>query len=253
MLPISCFIIAENEERCIGEVIDSAKTICNEIIVVDSGSTDTTLHIAKSLGAKTLFREWSGYGDQKRFAEDQCLNKWLLNLDADEVLSQELQDEIKQLFTNGEPKQSLYKIKVTTVYPGERKPRWLAEHNDVIRLYDKTVARFPKHPTWDAITAPRGLNVGLLKSPCFHFSSPGLDHYVNKFNRYTTLQAKKTPIKNPHYLLIKLILGFPVDFFKAYIIKRHFTGGTYGFILAFTHAFSRFLKVAKMIEHLKFK
>ena len=245
---LSVFVITLNESRCIRQVIEAAKALADEIIVVDSGSTDDTVEIARQAGARVLHHDWPGYGPQKRYAEEQCRNDWLLNLDADEVLSPELIEEIQALFANGGSPMPMYRIKITTVYPGDDRPRWLAEHNDVIRLYDRRVARFPDHPTWDAIDPPQGMEVGLLKAPCYHFSSPGLHHYVDKFNRYTSLQTEKQKLKPCPVLVLRLLFGFPVDFFKAYILKRHITGGMYGFVLAFGHAYSRFLRNAKMLE-----
>jgi len=251
-LPLSVFIIACNEERCIGQVIDSVRDLASEVVVVDSGSTDRTCDIARERGAEVLCNPWPGYGQQKRFGEDHCSQRWLLNLDADEVLSPALRDEIRALFAAGTPPLGLYRLKVTTVYAVHRRPRRGAEYNSVIRLYDRQLARFPDHPTWDAIVPPPGVSVGELQAPCWHYSSPGLAHYVDKFNRYTTLQAKEQRLKPYPVLLAALLFGFPLDFLKAYLLKRHITGGSYGFVLAVSHAYSRFLKNAKMLEiHLK--
>ncbi|MES9966728.1 MAG: glycosyltransferase family 2 protein [Sedimenticola sp.] len=247
-LPLSVFIISLNEQRCIGQVIDSVEGLADEVIVVDCGSTDKTCEIAEEKGTRVVFNEWPGYGQQKRFAEEQCKNRWLLNLDADEVLSPELAGEIRSLFSRGEPEKSMYSMKVTTVYAFDNSPRMFSEYNNVIRLYDKEVVRFPDHPTWDAITPPDGMAAGQLEAPCLHYSSPGLDHYVSKFNRYTTLQADKQKRKSYWLLSLRLLFGFPIDFFKAYILKRHIFGGMYGFILSVSHAYSRFLKYAKMLE-----
>ncbi len=247
-LPLSVFVIAHNEERCIGAVLEVARALSDDLVVVDSGSTDRTVEIAEAAGARVFHHDWTGYGPQKRFAEEQCRHDWLLNLDADEVLSPELIEEIRTLFAEGEPPLPTYRIKTVTVYPGDNKPRWLAEYHNFIRLYDRRVARFPDHPTWDAITPPKGTGVGLLQAPCYHFSSPGLHHYVDKFNRYTTLQADTQPLKPYPVLAARLLLGFPLDFLKAWLLKRHFTGGLYGFVLAFSHAYSRFLRNAKMLE-----
>jgi glycosyltransferase involved in cell wall biosynthesis len=89
MTGFSCFIIAKNEARRIGEVIASVRDLADEVIVIDSGSTDGTQQIAQDLGARVIFNEWPGFGPQKRFGEDQCRNDWVLNLDGDEVLSDE--------------------------------------------------------------------------------------------------------------------------------------------------------------------
>ncbi|MES9963903.1 MAG: glycosyltransferase family 2 protein [Candidatus Sedimenticola sp. 20ELBAFRAG] len=247
-LPLSVFIIALNEERCIGKVIDSVQGLASEVIVVDSGSTDATCEIAEQKGARVIFNPWPGYGQQKRFAEDQCSNQWLLNLDADEVLSEELAREVVSLFKQGEPPLKMYNMKVTTVYAFDAAPRMFSEYNNVIRLYDKSVVRFPDHPTWDAITPPAGHQAGQLEAPCLHYSSPGLDHYVSKFNRYTTLQAETQKLKPYWVVVIRLLIGFPFDFLKVYILKRHVFGGMYGFVLSVSHAYSRFLKYSKMLE-----
>ena len=99
-LPISCFIIAKNEADRISKTIESVIDIVDEVIVIDSGSTDGTQNLAKELGCKVFFNKWSGYGPQKRFGEDCTKNEWLLNLDADEYLSHEIKSEILQTFEN---------------------------------------------------------------------------------------------------------------------------------------------------------
>ncbi len=98
-VPISVFIITKNEGDRIGQVIKAASQIASEILVIDSGSSDDTCKIALKLGASVLFNEWKGYGPQKIFAESRCKNKWILNIDADEELSPELCDEIKEIFS----------------------------------------------------------------------------------------------------------------------------------------------------------
>ncbi|MEW7982749.1 MAG: glycosyltransferase family 2 protein [gamma proteobacterium symbiont of Phacoides pectinatus] len=246
--PLSVFIITKNESRCIGKVIDSVKEIADEVVVVDSGSSDETCQIAALKGAKVIHHSWVGYGAQKRFSEEQCCNDWLLNLDADEVVSENLRDEIEGLFRSGRPALNMYSIKVTTVYSVHDKPRIFAEYNRVIRLYDRRRVRFPDHPTWDSITPPKHCQVGNLKGVCFHYSSPGLDHYVSKFNRYTTLQAETLKGKPNWVLMLMMVLAMSIDFIKSYFFKRHVTGGGYGFVLSVTYAYSRFLKRAKQYE-----
>ena len=98
-LPISVFIIAKNEADRIATTIGSVREWVDEVIVIDGGSTDETIAVAKENGAKVEYNQWAGYGLQKRFGEDLCQNNWLLNLDADEEISQELAQEIQELFT----------------------------------------------------------------------------------------------------------------------------------------------------------
>lgn len=247
-LPLSVFIIACNQEQRIGQVIDGIRELANEIIVVDSGSSDNTCAIATAKGARVIYNPWPGYGAQKRFAEDQCSEQWLLNLDADEIATPGLRDELRELFTNGLPDKPCYRIRIVTVYPHHNKPRWLADYNSVIRLYNRNVVRFPDHPTWDAIEPPGDTTVTELKHGCWHYSLPSLEFYVRKFNTYSTLQANSQKLKSYPMLLLNLTLGLPVDFLRTYILKRHFTGGSYGFVFSVSRAYARFLKNAKMLE-----
>ena len=123
-LSLSVFIIALNEADRIGDVIRSVGDLATDLLVVDSGSRDGTVELARSLGARVLHRDWDGYGPQKRFAEEQCRNDWLLNLDADEVVSPELAAEIRRLFADG-PDRDAYRIGIAETFPGEVRPhRW---------------------------------------------------------------------------------------------------------------------------------
>ena len=116
MTPVTCTIIAKNEVDRIARAIESVRGLVDEILIIDSGSTDGTQALAESLGARVVFNEWVGYGQQKRFAEDQARNDWILNLDADEWLSDQLRAELFGLLATP-PKVSTYKMRVTIVYP----------------------------------------------------------------------------------------------------------------------------------------
>ena len=252
VLPISVFIIAKDEADRIPLTIESVRDWVDEVIVIDSGSADDTVAVAEALGARVEFREWTGYGPQKVFGESLCRNDWLLNLDADEVITPALRDEIAALFAAGPPPAPLYRIKMTTVYPHHEAPRLLAEYKNIIRLYDRRVASFPDHPTWDAITPPAGAAVGQLHAPCLHYTWRDVGHYMEKINSYSSMQAEHQPLKPFWFLVIQLVLGIPLDFIKAYLLRRHFTGGSFGVIVSGMFVISRFLKNAKMIErHLR--
>src|SRR5256885_10385490 len=110
-LPISAFIIAKNEADRIGRAILSVRDWVDEVIVIDSGSADDTVKVAESLGARTTFNAWRGFGPQKVFGESLCRNRWLLNLDADEELTQAGAEEIRALFARGEPDDKVFAIR----------------------------------------------------------------------------------------------------------------------------------------------
>ncbi len=117
-LPISCFIIAKNEEARIGSCIASVIDWVDEVIVVDSGSSDRTVDIARQAGAKVVYKEWLGFGQQKRFGESLCRNPWVLNLDADEIAPPDLKHELRQIFNSNETEFAAYRLPVHIVYPG---------------------------------------------------------------------------------------------------------------------------------------
>lgn len=248
--PISCFIIAMNEADRIEATLKSVSGWVDEIIVIDSGSTDGTQDIARQYHAKVIENDWQGYGQQKQFGENQCRNDWLLNLDADEVLSPELAMEIRSLFAIGKPKAAFYKMRLKTVYPGEEKPRLWADYHNYIRLYDISQGRFAFSAAHDTVD-PKGHKVIQLKEPAWHFSHRSLSHLIQKTDGYTNLQITTKNPKSRLYLLIRLFSEFPLQFIKYYFIRRHFTGGITGISHAVALAFSRFARIAKMLEQQK--
>ena len=141
MLPVSVFIIAKNEADRIGATIRAVRDLTDDLVVVDSGSTDGTQAVAEELGARVIFNAWPGYGLQKRFAEDQCRHPWLLNLDADEEVSPELRAELHALFAQGEPPCQAYGIRIAETYPGEGAPHPLAYRIAPVRLYRRDSGR----------------------------------------------------------------------------------------------------------------
>jgi glycosyltransferase involved in cell wall biosynthesis len=135
MIPVSVFIIAKNEADRIGDTIKAVRHLTDDLVVVDSGSTDATRTVAAALGARVIENPWPGYGLQKRFGEEQCRHTWLLNLDADEVVPPDLATEIEALFARGEPEAQAYRIRIAEIFPGEAKPHPLAYALAPVRLY----------------------------------------------------------------------------------------------------------------------
>ena len=152
-LPLSCFIIARDEADRIGATIRSVRDWVGEVLVVDSGSSDDTVAVAEVLGARVLSHPWQGYGPQKRFAEACCGFDWLLNLDADEVVTPALRQEIVALFRNGPPPLAGYRLRVADVYPGQSRPRPFAYSYRIVRLYDRRRARYALSLVHDRVAA----------------------------------------------------------------------------------------------------
>ncbi|PHR57595.1 MAG: glycosyl transferase [Robiginitomaculum sp.] len=246
-LPLSCFIIAKNEADRIAQTITSVTNLASEVLVIEQGSTDDTVRVAEQAGAKVFHNEWSGFGQQKRFAEQQCTHDWVLNLDADEVLSDELITEIRQLFAKGTPPIAGYRFRQVTVYPGRLRPRLWADGHNYIRLYDRTRMRFANSASHDAVE-PKDHPIGQLSQIALHYSWRSLSHLAEKYDLYTDLQATTLKPKPVWILGLRLLTEFPLHFIKTYWVHRHFTGGWHGFAASVIIAWSRQQRIVKLLK-----
>jgi glycosyltransferase involved in cell wall biosynthesis len=244
---LSCCIITQDEGDRIERCILAAQGIVDEIIVVDSGSTDDTVSKAKSLGAKVVFHAWDGYGPQKRYAEDCATHDWILNLDADEVITAELSREIETLMRSPETLLPAYRFRQVTVYPGHDRPRLWADFHNFVRLYDRRRVRFRDSRVHDTVDTGE-YSIGQLSGIALHYSWRTLGHVRTKLEKYTDLQAKE--LKKPRWLiLMRLPLEYPILFFRYFVLRRNFTGGWFGFRVAHEIARARTRRLIKMLKH----
>lgn len=256
MHPISAFIITKNEEARITKAIASIKDLVDEVLVIDSGSTDKTVEIAKKLGAKVIHNDWPGYAAQKAFGENKCKHKWILNIDADEELTPALREEIDALFREGRQEEyKSYRINFVIMHRLDTKPRFLAPANTFIRLYRKDFASFKnsmEFTTRDAVTLNDGQkekgNVKVLKGPAYHYSGTSIEQLVAKANFYSSEQAKDMVANGRIPSKARIYGEFFIFFFKAFFIRRYFVFGYNGFVDSFIFAFARFLRMAKTRE-----
>ena len=249
-LPISVFLIAKNEADRIGPTIAAVRGLTDDLVLVDSGSTDGTVELARSLGARVVEHEWCGYGPQKRFAEDQCRHDWLLNVDADEVASPELAAEIKGLFNGSGPDRDAYTVPIAEVFPGEKRPHRVAYTLHPVRLYRRSRARYSPSRVHDRVVLEPGVSLGRLRGRIHHFSIRSLGHEIAKLNRYSDEQADDLAARRVRLSRLRVFLELPGAFIKAYFGRRHFVRGTYGFLIATNYAIARHLRVAKHFERL---
>ncbi len=253
---ISAFIIAKNEEKRIEKAISSIKDIVDEIIVIDSGSTDNTVKLAKSLGAKVVYNEWPGYVKQKSFGEGLCKHDWILNIDADEELSPELKTEISKIFVSkSEEQYKAYRINFVIMHRKDKHPRTFAPSNSFIRLYRRDFASFKnsiEFSTRDAVTLNDDMkeqgNVFQLSGPAYHYSGVSIEQLVNKANFYSSEQAKDMLLNGRKPTKARVYAEFLIYFFKAFFIRRYFIFGYHGFVDSLIFAFARFLRLSKARE-----
>jgi glycosyltransferase involved in cell wall biosynthesis len=248
MLPLSVFIIAQNESDRIGETIRAVRHLTDDLVLIDSGSTDGTQAVAAELGARVIYHPWPGYGPQKRYAEEQCRHTWLLNIDADEVLPPELASEIEALFADGGPSLDAYKVRIAEIFPGEGAPHPLAYALAPVRLYRRDRGRYSSSLVHDRVDLSPGARVGSLKGIIHHKSVRSLGDQIDKLNRYSDQQAVDLEIRGISIPTWRVFVEFPAAFLKAYVGRRHFVRGTYGFLTAMNYAIARHLRLAKHYE-----
>lgn len=244
---ISCYIRTLNEERKIGDVIRAAFKVCSEVVLVDSKSTDRTREIAENEGARVAEQDWLGNGFQKRVGEELCTHDWLLDLDADEIVSDELADEINKLFAHGEPPARIYKLPMAVVIPSG--DIW---HTDVqskrAKLYNRRTFRMPEHKAWDQFTIPSDMNAPLLQGSLYHYAFADLGHLLQKQNSWSTLGAAEGKLKPRWSLIIRILFGLPVYILRHYFHRKLWKYGTYGFAYTVIIAFGRWMRDVKMLE-----
>lgn len=230
----------------IGSVVAAALTVAREVIVIDCGSTDQTVAIAEGLGARVIQQSWLGNGFQKRVGEDACQYDLVLDLDADEIVSPELAQEIIALFEAG-TLAPINALKLVTVAP-VGKP-WL-NHAIVYRnkLYDRRVVRQPAHAAWDQFDVPKSATVKRLDGALFHYSYRDLTQVIDKFNSYSLLRSRSGKKRSRRAAALRIVFGLPVYFVKHYFQRGHYKNGVYGFAIAMISAFGRWLSDAKTYE-----
>ena len=247
-MKLSVYLITKNEDQRLNKTLAQAAKVADEILVVDSGSTDDTLNIAKKFGAKTIHHDWHSYCDQKHFAEQQCANDWVLMLDADEVLSEELVEEINRL-KSGVPEFNAYQIKIVNMFPQDEMPRRFAHSFKPVRLYNRKFASMPKDLyNKDRVNVAKGQKIGKLKNHIHHFCILTLEQATNKYNIHSSELVKTLAAEKRKVSKLRIFTEFPRQFLHYYIGKRYCLLGTQGYIQALVLANFRFLKIAKYYE-----
>jgi glycosyltransferase involved in cell wall biosynthesis len=245
-LSISVYIVAKNEADRIGRAIRSVVHWVDEVIVVDSGSTDDTVAVAEQAGARACSRAWTGYGPQKRYAEDQCRNDWLLMLDADEEVSPALAAEIQEIFRLP-VNVDAFRMRVTDILPGERRPKWFAYSYEILRLYNRKHGRCSNHVYQDRVVI-EGNNLGELDGRIWHHSFRSWESHVAKLNFYTSQVAQDRVHRRIKLLRLRLFTEFPLQFLKVYLGRRFCLRGSQGLAMSLTVAYLNLLRLLKTAE-----
>lgn len=231
----------------IRRTLESVLPVADEVVVVDSGSTDQTAGICRELGCRVIVRPFDGYGMQKQFAVDQASHDWILSLDADEVVTPALRDEIRALLSSPDSLTFAgYRIPRSLVYLGRVLRHGGAGGERLLRLFDRKKGRFTPAAVHEEIVCDAP--AGDLKGELMHYSYRDLSHHLEKLNHYSSLAAGGYRTSGRRFSSLLTALRFPVSFFIFYILKGGILDGYPGFMWSFMAGVYGTLKVAKSRE-----
>jgi glycosyltransferase involved in cell wall biosynthesis len=241
MMKISATIITHNEERNLPRAIESLRC-ADEIVVVDSGSTDRTVELAEKLGARVIDSPWPGYAKQKNFATERAQHDWILSLDADESLSEALEAEIWRLKKAG-PQYDAYTMPRLARYLGKwiRHSGWYPDRK--VRLYHRAKGAWTGDFVHESIKVDGA--IGHMEGNLLHFTCDSLSEHIKTLDRYTTLAAEQIVANQKEVTWARLIGEPPWTFFNTYVLKAGFMDGVEGLAIANMAALYNFLKYAK--------
>ena len=240
---LSAVIITRNAAAQLGACLESVR-FADEILIVDSGSTDTTREIAQRHNARVLHQDWLGYGKQKQFAVEQAANDWVLCLDADERVSAPLAHRIQEALRK--PDRFAYDMPRCNRFMG----RWLRHGEGYpdpnLRLFHRGHARWSDDPIHEHVVTTG--TVGRLDGDLLHETETTIAEYLEKQNRYTTLQAERLHAAGKRVGAARLVLSPLGRFIKFYFLRRGFLDGVPGLVHIAIGCFNSFMKYAKLMQ-----
>ncbi|WP_331775635.1 glycosyltransferase family 2 protein [Sulfurospirillum sp. 1612] len=230
---LSIVILTFNSQKYLHDVLQSA-LFADEVLLLDSGSTDETLNIAKTFpNVKIVTQTWLGFGKQKQAGVEASLNDWVFVLDSDEIITEKLKDEI--IATCKKPKHKAYTVPRLNYFFGKPIKRCGLYPDATLRLFDKRFAKFSEDDVHEKVITNE--KVGKLTHHMLHLAYSNIEEFINKQNRYSSLNKKSN--------LFKAIASPYWTFFKIYILRLGFLEGKAGYIIAKLYAQYTFWKYIK--------
>jgi glycosyltransferase involved in cell wall biosynthesis len=242
---ISATVITKNEEANIERCLLSLD-FADEIVVVDSESTDRTVEMARKHTSRVLVNKWPGHIQQKNYAIEQTSNQWVLSLDADEEITPGLRQEILELRSRSFDGRDGFYLPRRSIFMGRwiQHCGWYPDYH--LRLFDKSKGRFGGVNPHDKVVL-KG-RTACFKNPIKHYTYPSLDYYMKRFNSYTSIAAAELGNRGKRFSLLKMIFSPPAAFIKMYFLKAGFLDGVEGLVLCTLSAYYVLLKNLKLWE-----
>lgn len=250
-MALSLAVITYNEEENIVRLLDSLINIVEEIIIVDSFSTDNTKEICiqKYPQVKFFEKKFNGYGEQKNYALSLCSNEWILFLDADEVPDENLKESIQKIIFSENSKFNVYNVKFKN-HLGIHLIKfggWGNVYRE--RLFKKSCAKYSDDKVHEFLITNE--KSGILDGNIDHYTYKSIHHHVSKINKYSDMMAEKMFDKGKRINRFKIIVSPIFEFIKIFIFKRGFLDGFPGFYIAKTMSYYTFLKYIKLREKIR--
>ncbi len=238
-------VITRNEAADIADALRSV-TWADEIIVVDAQSADSTVAIAHQFTDRVIVRDWPGYVAQKNYAASVARNDWILSLDADERVTPELAEEIKQALERQNSRVVGYRIPRVTWYLGRwiRTTDWYPDHQ--LRLYDRRSGTWTGRYVHESLATTGA--VGELKGELQHYAYRNIAEHLETIDRYTSDAARQMDESGRRAGLAQIAAHPPLAFLRNYVLKRGFSQGSVGFLVSALNSYYVFLKFAKLWE-----
>lgn len=245
MTQLSVVIITLNEERNIGRCLQSVKGIADDVVVVDSGSTDRTNSICMEFGARFITHNWLGFAETKNFANAQAKFPLILSLDADEALSDRLKASILAVKAM-ESGKTAFSMNRLTNYCG----KWIKHcgwyPDTKIRLFNRDHARWTGKVIHEKLTTDQGIETEHLEGDLLHYSYYSIAGHIAQANRFTDLTAEEAFWEGKNSGIMQILMKPPVKFIRNYFFKLGFLDGYYGFVICRISAQATFFKYIKL-------
>jgi glycosyltransferase involved in cell wall biosynthesis len=246
MQKLSVVIVCKNEEDKIGRCLQSLRGLTDDIVVLDNGSTDGTKNIVQTQGARLIEDSWEGYGKTKAKATLMAKYDWTINLDADEVVTEELKYELLNLELESE--NEVFSIPFKNFF-GEKHLRygeWGIDRH--VRLFNRKKVNWDQAVVHEDLALAPGTTIMKLKGFILHYTLDNIAEYAEKMQKYAMLKADQYALKGKKASWLKLWLGPAFAFLKYYFLQLGFLDGAEGFICAKMTSYYTYLKYARLLE-----
>ncbi len=243
---LSAVIITFNEEKNIGRCLESLNGVADEIIVVDSFSTDRTEEICRKFGVRFIKHAFEGHVEQKNWAKDQAIHQYILSLDADEALSETLTSSVLSAKNNWA--HDAYQMNRRTNYCG----KWINHsgwYPDIkVRLFDREKGKWGGNNPHDKFIPDPSVNIQQLKGDLLHYSFYTREEHVQQIHKFSSIGAEALFKKGVKSSYLKLIIKPLARFIKAYLLFKGFLDGSEGFTISRLSAYANYLKYSKLLK-----